>query len=183
MPLTLAEMHALINDNTAGDISALDMRNVVTALFNTPTVVRKVADETVTSSTALQDDDELLFAIGASETWVMFAYLFVDGNTAGDLVVSLTGPAGATGAVGAIGTGTTQTTFENSAFNNQAGAFGATLPIGTVGAGNKTLAFVVGSIVNSTTPGNVTLQWAQKVSSATATTVFAGSFLVATRIS
>jgi len=32
MALTLAQMHALLADNTSGDISALDMRDIVTAL-------------------------------------------------------------------------------------------------------------------------------------------------------
>lgn len=34
MPLTLAQMHALFNDNTAGDISAADGRDVIEALYD-----------------------------------------------------------------------------------------------------------------------------------------------------
>lgn len=183
MPLTLAEMHALLPDNTTRDISAADARDVVTALFNTPVVVRKVADETVTSSDVLQDDNTLLFAVGASETWVVYAYLFTDGATAGDIQVALSGPSGATGIVAVTGPGTGATTFADATVNNQAGALATGLPAGTLGATNKTLVTVVGSVVNSTNAGNVTLRWAQRVSSGTATTVFAGSFLVATRIS
>lgn len=33
MPLTLAQMHALFNDNTSGDISAADGRSVITGLY------------------------------------------------------------------------------------------------------------------------------------------------------
>jgi hypothetical protein len=63
--------------------------------------------------------------------------------------------------------------------NNGAVAFGTGLPAGSIGAGNKTLVTVVGTVANGATPGNVTLQWGQRVSSGTATTVYAGSFLIA----
>lgn len=150
-------------------------------LLASSTVIRKAADETVTSSAALQNDNELLFAIAASEAWVIFAYLFTDGATAGDIQATFTGPAGSTGVVAVVGPGTAATAFADSLVNNQGGAFAAGLPAGTFGAGNKTLVTVVGSVVNGATPGNVTLQWAQRASSATATTVYTGSFLVATR--
>lgn len=184
MPLTLAQMLALVNDNTAGEISAADVRDVVTALFNTPTVVRKAATESVTSSIALQNDDELLFAVGTSEIWVAHGFLFVDGATTGDITVGFAGPAGASGQVGIVGSQTNSTTFNATTMVNDASVgLAAGIPAGTVGAGNISFVIVAGTFTSAGTAGNINLQWAQRVSDATATRVLAGSFLIASRIS
>ena len=60
--------------------------------------VRKSANETVTSSTALQDDNELLFAAGTSETWVyQVSFIYTTGSSATpDIRVGMNGAAGST---------------------------------------------------------------------------------------
>jgi len=157
------------------------------ALANPPsgsaaTVVRKTADESVTSSTTLQDDDHLLFAVGANEIWSVTAYLRVDGATAGDFKAAFSAPAAAAGWQAVIGPGTGATTFEDAATNNQAATLGTAPSAGMLGAGNFVLVQVIGLIVNGANAGNVVLQWAQRASSATATRIMTNSFLVAHQI-
>ena len=60
------------------------------------TVVIKSANETVTSSTALQNDNELLFAIDANKTLAFDFVLFVSGFVGGEIKTSFTIPAGVT---------------------------------------------------------------------------------------
>lgn len=63
---------------------------------------RKTADEPVTSSTALQDDDHLLLAVGANEVWEFDMTLYVTGDVGGDLALTVAGPAGSAERYGAI---------------------------------------------------------------------------------
>ncbi len=63
-----------------------------------PKVVRKTANETISANNStLQDDNELLFAIGASETWCFAFYIIYSDTTATDIKFAVTGPASATG--------------------------------------------------------------------------------------
>ena len=48
------------------------------------TMVRKTTDESVSSSSTLQNDDALTFAVGANEVWVVEYFLLVKGYTSGD---------------------------------------------------------------------------------------------------
>lgn len=57
MPLTLAQMHALLNDNTSGDISAEDARDVVEALFDWIPNSQKFLVGRLPGETAHADDD------------------------------------------------------------------------------------------------------------------------------
>lgn len=57
MPLTLAQMLALFNDNTSGDISAADGRDVVTALYDWVPPVEKYKTGRLAGETAHANDD------------------------------------------------------------------------------------------------------------------------------
>ena len=54
---------------------------------------------TVNNSTALQDDDDLTFAIAANETWHVRMPLIVTTNTAADFKLMIDVPAAAAGTV------------------------------------------------------------------------------------
>src|SRR5574341_1924364 len=58
--------------------------------------VRKTADESVTSSTTLQDDDHLVIAVEANTNYFIEAFLIYDGDAAGDFKFTFSVPAGAT---------------------------------------------------------------------------------------
>lgn len=143
----------------------------------------KVANEGVTTSTTMQDDDELTFPIGANETWIMDAYLIVDGPTGGDIKAGVKGPSGVAGEFTVTGPGTSATTFENATANNQTTAVGTAptgLPSGTLGVGSETLVEVHSVIRNGATAGDVVIQWAQNTSSGT-TRVLLDSYLKAVK--
>src|SRR3546814_10125325 len=61
-----------------------------------PNVVVKSVAEPVTSSTALQDDDELLAPVAANAKYDVTLHLLHDSATAGDLQFTFSGPASAT---------------------------------------------------------------------------------------
>ena len=151
------------------------------ALYQARAFVNKTADETVTNSTALQDDDVLTFAVGANEVWMYELRLLVSALNVADLKVQITGPAGATGAWGGFNT------------SQAAGAepFSVTAPFGVVGAASAldnidnigALPVVLtGFMVTAGTAGDATLQWAQNTANAVGTTIHEHSFLVAHRV-
>jgi hypothetical protein len=144
----------------------------------------KTADESVTSSVTLQDDDELLFPVGVNETWIMDAYLATDGATAGDIQVAVKGPTGVGGIFSVEGPGTGATTATDLNVNNQVGAVAASptgLVAGTLGAGTDGLVRVHAVIRNGSTAGDAVIQWAQGTSSGTATQVLTDSYLTAVK--
>ena len=145
--------------------------------------IRKDADETVTNSSTLQDDDDLFFRIEPNEIWEyeFNMYCFADSVTP-DIKLRVSGPTGSTnryvvgksdinliGGVMAYGTAvsdsTTTTFFALSAITN-------------------TYLRISGSIKNSTTAGDVQLEWAQNTATVGEDTkILASSKLVCHRIS
>ncbi len=146
--------------------------------------VRKTADEAVTSSITLQDDDHLLLAIGANQTWVLEFVLFVKGDAAADFQLTVAAPTGAGGRWGMTGPspGTTGVTAGDGAFGST--TLGTERVAGLSGTTATGEAMVVAKALvrNGGTAGNATLRWAQSVSSATATTLMTDSYLIATRV-
>jgi hypothetical protein len=150
----------------------------------TPTqrFVIKASDESVTSSDVAQDDDELLFAVLAGEKWTAEFELYYDAGTAGDIYFGIGVPAGTTGRFGVVGP-IVAATSENGDWRSRSLAIGGgALGVGGIGAGTVTCAKVTVSLTVGGTAGNVVLQWAQNASSATASILKAGSFLVARRL-
>ncbi len=142
---------------------------------------RKTADESVTSSTTLQDDDHLLFAIAASEEWIARGSLAVSNalGTTG-FKFGVTCPAGATimSSAEAVSNAAAQS------LSAHVTASGAVLDVTTGSLTGATTIMVNFTIwcLNGATPGNVTVQFAQSTSSGTAVTVRKGSNLVANRV-
>ena len=142
--------------------------------------VIKSADESVTSSTTLQDDDQLVFAIPASEVWYMDMMLIVDGNSTADFKAKFTVPASCVMGwiirdhMAAGGSTSVRTIFTeaNTALVEIDGSAGRAYPYVRIEA----------YIVNSTNAGTIQLQWAQNTSNATATTVKKGSWLRARKL-
>jgi hypothetical protein len=142
---------------------------------------RKTADESVTSSTTLQDDDHLTFPVGANEEWV--AQFYVDAGallTTTGLKAAITFPSGATAdilmnnsGVPAVNIGTKRTATSGAGLDFTTGAHTLNDPAQLL---------VCVWILNGATPGNVTLQWAQSTSSGTPLKFRQGSFMQATRV-
>lgn len=148
--------------------------------------VRKTADESVTSSTTLQNDNELLLAASANCTYTFRVWIMATDATDanGDIKFGFTFPTGATChfsgkgphsllASGAFGDG--EYIARNTATS---GSSVATYGLTTSVIGIE----LTGLLIVGGTAGNLQLQWAQNSSDANATTVQAGSFMTLERV-
>lgn len=143
-------------------------------------IIRKTANETVTSSAAPQNDNHLFFPIGYNEIYEVDYTIFYDGSTAGDIRVGLSVAGGATWRIGGMGLGVAAAgdTFDLRSITNTTG----TNDFGAAGAGTIVMANFRAVILNVATNTTVFLQWAQGTSDATGTTIYANSYLKARQI-
>jgi hypothetical protein len=143
--------------------------------------VRKTATESVTSSTALQDDDHLTVTVEANAHYVLDSTLFFDGATAGDFKMLWVAPAGAAMPWGVAAPVTTAVGFND----DQTAGFdltGTGVTFGALGTGTTAAALISGLLVVGGTAGTLKLQWAQGTSSGTATRLFINSYLSLRRV-
>ncbi|MFM9796515.1 hypothetical protein [Streptomyces turgidiscabies] len=148
-----------------------------------PITATKTATESVTSSTTLQNDDQLAVPVEANATYEVALLLLHDSDAtvAGDIKVAWTGPAGATMNWGVHGA--------NTSAGSSTGVTSVNMQTRTIvefasfGGGDSTgtVALVFGTLVTAGTAGTLQLQWAQETSNAVATNVRAGSRLTLTR--
>jgi hypothetical protein len=161
------------NIAAGGRILAADIRSVA------PLAVIKGADETVTSSTTLQNDDALVLPVVANGTYIFWCYLDYEGGTQGssDIKWQWAVPASATLRYWAGYIGTTGTLHGSATITG-----GTSVSAGTGGTSVLMGAFMKGTLIVSSTAGNIQLEWAQNTSSGTGTIVHAQSELTLWRI-
>lgn len=166
---------------TAHDIlTASDLNDAIQACI--PMCVVKGTTESVTSSTTLQDDDELKLTLPVG-TWLIRTELTVGGATAGDIKIaySTTGTMTHLGVRNYYGAATsTSNTGDTTVRANGGNAITTGVPYGTDGSNRS--AIRESFVLDVTVSGDLTVQWAQNSSSATATQVFAGSYMTATQV-
>lgn len=136
-----------------------------------PLFVRKTADETLSSTATVQNDDELLMAVPASTTYHFKLWLIINSGTTPDFKFGWSVPAG--------------TTMSWSVQEGAPATLAAALqgpftaasvpPINGVAADQIVIA--EGLVIVSTTPGTMRLQWAQNTSTASNTSVKTNSWL------
>jgi hypothetical protein len=147
--------------------------------------VVKPSDESVISSTTLQFDNDLTVPITANASYTFMCYLDYEGNTPtnGDLKWVWVLPTGATLRYNPVYTNAT-TTLNVSIGTTVAGSttMSGVLAAGTNGAGNLRGLTMTGSLIVGSTPGSLSLQWAQNTSSSTATIIHAQSTLTIVRV-
>ena len=153
---------------------------VDTSTSVTHVLIRKTANETVNNSDVLQDDDQLLFAIAANETWLFQIYLGVTAGGNSGLKCAITVPSGATLEMGVYGA---ENTIGAAVAGNNRTATSGELLYGLYPALVMGSVTIRGSVLNGATAGNVTLQWTQWTAYAENTTVLKGSFLIAHKVS
>ncbi len=130
--------------------------------------VLKTANEIVNNSSTLQNDDELLFAIGANETWQFDCDIYYTANNAtADLKVTWVGPSGSTIIWSPVGKDASNGTLDSTGAN--AGGVTGTMA-GTTGQLHQRH---MGIIANGATPGNLQFQWAQNAPVSANSTVYA----------
>jgi hypothetical protein len=142
----------------------------------------KTADETVTSSTAMQNDDALNFDIGANETWAFIMQIRVTASSSGGFKWAFTLPAGATGVLDKYSN--ISATGSNSVSANITTGGGDSSSLSASGTNAwQSYQPMFGYVVNSSTAGTVQFQWAQNTSNGVGTVVKQGAIIVAWRIS
>jgi hypothetical protein len=141
--------------------------------------VRKTADESVTSSTTIQDDDHLFVSVAASVTYEVLVFVLYEGATTGDMTIGFSGPAGATFDWAPGGQRN-----DNATIQVDRGLISTTKIVGTSGTGaaNHAVAMIHGILIVGTTAGTFRFRFAQGTSDATATTVLTGSYMRLKRI-
>lgn len=160
-----------------------------------PQTVRKTADTARTATTSRTADPHLAFDAVANGVYIFTGYLKVDGDNAGDISLQLTVPSGAAGEMLTWGAGNNVigSTAAPALQSNVSDARGymirtetmdvnAARTFGLLGAGTSMGLIVKGTVRMSTTAGTVSIDWAQAVSSATATTIYTDSWLEFQRI-
>lgn len=144
----------------------------------------KTADEPVTSSTTLQNDNHLLVSVAANAEYEIIVRLAVNGGASGDFKMAWTVPSGTTGQRFSSGpavssaTSTADTTVRASGLTD---SFTTEINYGVFSTGQQSFIEEILYVVTAGTAGTVQLQWAQNASSATATTVEAGSYMTVIR--
>ena len=130
----------------------------------------KTSDESVTSSTALQNDNQLYVPLAANAYYAFECYLDYEGGTLGssDIQWGWSFPAGLTMRYQVVGGNITGATTY----------IGTSVVVGsTNGAGTLRAQVMKGSVFVGSTAGTLQLQWAQNTSSGTATIVHAQSYI------
>lgn len=147
------------------------------------------SDVSAVSTTTLTDVSGLAVALEASSRYLVHVRGVCGGDVSADLSVALAGPAGAS-AVGVTLLAPT-TAAANSPFTASTGTgvvtpdLGTALTVGVAGSTSGTkrrLHFELSAVVTTTTAGDLRVQMAQAVSTATEVTIFAGSVLRAEKV-
>jgi hypothetical protein len=153
------------------------------AYFVQQVVATKTANESVTNSTTLQDDNHLVVSLQANTDYWMDLFLITDGATGGDIKFAVIIPSGTLRWItNGLNIGATGTTGSANRRVLTGGASITGSDVGTVGAGTSSVVPARGIARISSTGGNARLQWAQNTSSGTASRVLAGSFMLFTRV-
>ena len=135
-------------------------------------IVRKTSNESVSSSTVLQNDDHLLFAMATNEVWMLHICLIHSGGASGvpDLKLAFTLPSGATMALESL-----TTNDSGTAFNARWNTSGSNTNVLSPASANPGTLIIDGIVTNGGTAGNFQTQFAQVNSSAENETLYANS--------
>lgn len=140
-------------------------------------LARKLADETITNSAALQDDDELSVLLAANSTYLYIGRFIVSGTATGDFKTLMT----ASGAPTLHKCSYHPTWDTGDLFGVSVETAEAAAAIG-VGAGARAV-LVIGVVVTAGAASTLKMQFAQNTAApATSVTVSAGSILTALKV-
>jgi hypothetical protein len=149
--------------------------------------IAKTADETINSSTTLQNDDHLVLPVvaGAVYRFELDLYMIEATDFVGDFKMSFTCPSGATFDMHGAGAHITDLSAGTSSNGEWIGKLATASASASLSFGvgtSLTGVRVFGRLVMSSTAGNFQMQWAQNASDASGTTLKAGSFMMMTRV-
>lgn len=134
-----------------------------------------------TSTTTLADDPDLLLALPGSGTYAFELFLNYTGGTLGssDLKMAMVYSGTSANGVWAVNGINTTSTAQANMGGNGTGAAG-TITVGT--SGGSFLTVDLKGYINTTSSGNLSLQWAQNTSSGTAVTLRQGCWMRVTQL-
>jgi hypothetical protein len=142
-----------------------------------PNAVVKGDDESLSSSTAMQNDDALVIPLTANSSWLVVCFFNYVATTGADFKYRFTAPSGITGY---------QQPTRLNLSGQFTGAFSSlwTDTVTADGQGASTImnVFAFGQITTGPAGGDLQLQWAQNTSNGNSTTVKAGSILAAWQV-
>ncbi len=143
---------------------------------------RKPDDESLNTNTTLQNDDDLFVDLDTNETWIFQAHLVVSGpQEPGDIKLAFTVPSGSTLRWSFMGLEIAATSVEGNLREATIDGSGSSVNAHTLFNVQSPI-FIKGTVLTSTTAGNLQLQWAQRSSDGSNTTIHGQSWLWATRI-
>lgn len=157
----------------AGDVLAAADMNAWTV----PVYIYKTAATSRTSNTTLTADPHLIVPMAANAMYDLTGLIDYEADVTGDLKFQFTLPASATMNWAYIGWSPSDNFFHNA--QNSAATVGN---VGGGGAASGRGVSIFGSIVTAGTAGNLGLNWAQQVSSGTATILHQYSYLKLVRV-
>lgn len=170
-----ATIQAIYDDLLALETDVADLQ------LRVPQIARKTADETVTSSATLQNDNHLVLTAAANKVYIGEAVLLANSaaNAAGDIIVGFSFPASTTFFFGGIGP------HNGIASGSQADGEWIARTAVTSGTTNTPYGLSTSALtinvpfiaITSSTAGNLQLMWAQQASNANLTRVFTGSYM------
>ncbi|MEV4059733.1 hypothetical protein [Nonomuraea dietziae] len=142
--------------------------------------VIKPADETVTNSAVLQNDDHLLLAVAANTDYWMECCVLYNAPTANDMQLAWSGPAGATLEWSNNGLALGATSAVDRISRTALG-IGSTATIG--GSGGDAVCAMKGLLRVAATAGTLQMRFAQNTAAAaTSVVIKTGSMLMLTRL-
>jgi hypothetical protein len=134
--------------------------------------VRKTANESVTSSTVLQNDNELKLSLAANKSYIIDGVIFASSTSATpDLKLGFFGQSGIIAAIG-------YQQGSNDGVLISSGEVSGTIDV----PNGRTVIRIHGTITTAGTSGDLQLKWAHAVSNVAAVTVMQGSNLRAQEI-
>lgn len=148
-------------------------------------VIKKAAGESVTSSIAIQDDDDFVVTLDAGKVYRIELYCSVTGATGGDFrpAWAVTGGVAQYSARHVHGAASAMTNALDTTMRAAVHNLTTEIVIGTeAGTGTSHQESFLVETVTSNASGTLRLRWAQGTSNATATTLGTSSFMVITEV-
>lgn len=156
------------------DPAAFAIEQAVQDGFTAPNeqFVIKSSNESVSSSTTLQNDDEITFVLAANTEYIINGGIFATSTSAQpDIKIAFSVPAGARMDIAYFAQGGNTRTAELLETSGVASDMIA------IPANQNTIIQTFGSVVTGSTGGTLQFTWTQNTSNASATTVKQGSFM------
>lgn len=156
-----------------------EWQNVLDSIRSMRVYVRKTLDESLTSSTVLQNDDQLLVSVEANSTYRFDSNFAYSSVTGADIQFGWTAPSGST----MLWTGHSLDPSGSYFGDIKMQAFNIGDVADCAGGGAVPCVFKgSGSLFTGANAGTFRLRWAQIVSNASATWVYANSDLLLTKV-